>query len=163
MSGVDAFDTLVSGLDYPMYIVTAQAPDGERSGCLVGFATQASIVPPRLLVLLSKLNHTWPVAERSNALAVHFLHRDNHDLADLFGEQTGDDVDKFSRCAWHDGPDGTTVLSGTRGWVVGRVLARWDAGDHVAHLIDVAHATVDHDGRQLDYQLVRHMDPGHPA
>jgi flavin reductase (DIM6/NTAB) family NADH-FMN oxidoreductase RutF len=163
MSGADAFDALVSGLDYPMYIVTAQAPDGGRSGCLVGFATQASIVPPRLLVLISKLNHTWPVAERSNALAVHFLHRDNHDLADLFGEQTGDDVDKFSRCAWHDGPDGTIVLSGTRGWVVGRVLARWDAGDHVAHLIDVAHAAVDHDGSQLDYQLVRHLDPGHPA
>jgi flavin reductase (DIM6/NTAB) family NADH-FMN oxidoreductase RutF len=162
VTSLEAFNTLVSGLDYPMYVVTAQT-DGARSGCLVGFATQASITPPRLLVLISKLNHTLRVAERSNALAVHFLHRDNHDIAMLFGEETGDDVDKFSRCAWHDGPDGTAVLAGTRGWVVGRVLARWDAGDHVAHLIDVAHASLDLRGGQLGYQLVGDVHPGHPA
>ena len=40
-----AFDRLVNRLDYPMLVVTAEA-DGERAGCLVGFATQCSIQPP---------------------------------------------------------------------------------------------------------------------
>ena len=41
------FNSLVGDLDYPMFIVTACA-DGERSGCLIGFATQASIDPAAL-------------------------------------------------------------------------------------------------------------------
>ncbi|MHB1539220.1 MAG: flavin reductase [Solirubrobacteraceae bacterium] len=54
-----------------MAIVTAAA-DGERSGCLVGFATQCSIEPRRFLVCISVLNRTFEIAQRSNALAVHF-------------------------------------------------------------------------------------------
>jgi flavin reductase (DIM6/NTAB) family NADH-FMN oxidoreductase RutF len=51
------FNSLVGDLHYPMFIVTACA-EGERSGCLIGFATQASIDPPRFLVGLSHQNRT---------------------------------------------------------------------------------------------------------
>ena len=54
------FNSLVGDLDYPMFIVTACA-DGERSGCLIGFATQISIKPPRFLTGLSHKNHTYRV------------------------------------------------------------------------------------------------------
>jgi flavin reductase (DIM6/NTAB) family NADH-FMN oxidoreductase RutF len=158
----EAFHALVSGSDYPMFIVTAAA-DGRRSGCLVGFATQASIDPARLLVMISKVNHTFEVAERASSLVVHFLHENNVDLARLFGEQTGDEVDKFENCEWKRGPDGTPVLLGVRGWVAGGILARLDAGDHVAHVISVTDAALDQPGRQLGFQAIRGMHPGHPA
>ena len=58
MSTAEEFHSLVSGLDYPMFVVTAAAP-GDRAGCLVGFTTQASIKPPWPLVLLSKSNRTY--------------------------------------------------------------------------------------------------------
>jgi flavin reductase (DIM6/NTAB) family NADH-FMN oxidoreductase RutF len=181
MTTTDDFHTLVSDLDYPMFVVTAAAPAGpragvggvERAGCLVGFATQASIDPPRLLVLLSKANHTFGVAQRSDHLAVHYLSRDNRDLAVLFGTETGDRIDKFAACAWTDGPLGAPVLARARGWVEGRILARWDAGDHVAHLLDVASAHVagpsgrpdNHQARpsMLGFQDVRTLTPGHPT
>ncbi|MGH9091758.1 MAG: flavin reductase family protein [Acidimicrobiales bacterium] len=147
-----------------MFVVTTATADGaERDGCLVGFATQASISPPRLLVLLSKANRTYRLARRSHTLAVHFLHRGNGALAARFGEETGDDVDKLAGCAWHPGPGGVPVLEGTRGWVAGGVLDRLDAGDHVAHLLEILEARVDVPGRQLGYQAVRDLDPGHPA
>jgi hypothetical protein len=38
-----------------------------------------------------------------------------------------------------------------------------DAGDHVAHLIEVTEAAEDQPGRQLGYQAVRSFAPGHPA
>ena len=38
----DALAELLGGLDRTMWILTVAA-DGERSGCLMGFATQASI------------------------------------------------------------------------------------------------------------------------
>lgn len=160
----EAFDALVADLDYPMYVVTAAADGGaERDGCLVGFATQASIGPPRLLVLLSKANRTYRLARRSDTLAVHYLHRGNGALAARFGGETGDEVDKLAGCAWRPGPGGVPVLEGTRGWVVGSVLDRLDAGDHVAHLLEVVAAAVDGPGEPLGYRDVRETEPGHPA
>ena len=80
----EAFTPFVEGLDYPVYVVTTAA-EGETSGCLVGFATQSSIDPPRLLVCLSQANHTHGVALAATHLAVHLVPADRHDLGDHTG------------------------------------------------------------------------------
>ena len=164
------FDRLAAQLDYPMVIVTAAAR-GERSGCLVGFTTQCSIHPPRYLVCISKLNHTYEVADRAEALGVHFPADGPEDvaLAELFGEETGDEVDKFERCSWHPAFDGVTpLLDGIGRWFLGRVVEHFDAGDHVAYLLDPVQARSDGPERpgrprQLGFQAVKDMPPGHPA
>ncbi|MDQ6820254.1 MAG: oxidoreductase, partial [Actinomycetota bacterium] len=46
--GEVSFSELVSQLDYSMLVVTT-ALDGQQAGCLVGFASQVSIHPPRFL------------------------------------------------------------------------------------------------------------------
>lgn len=158
---IEAFDRVVLQSAYPMFIVTATGD--HRSGCLVGFATQASINPRRLLVMLSKNNHTFGVAQQVEHLAVHYLGRSDHDLSLLFGEETGDQLDKFARCEWDDGPEGTTVLTGTRGWAVGRIVDRFDVGDHVGHLLEVVAAHFDHEERPLTSLDVMDMEPGHGA
>ena len=162
MSWTEAFDALTSGLEYPMFIVTAAA-DGERNGCLVGFATQCSIDPPGLLVCVSKANHTYRVASSAQSLVVHFLAVEDEALAHLFGESTGDDVDKFSRCAWTPRADGTPVLAECRGWAAGEVTSRTDVGDHVAFALKVTDAEHRRDGTQLSFQQVKSFTPGHPA
>ena len=65
--GTDAFEQLVALLDYPMYVVTTRTGE-ESAGCLVGFTSQVSIRPRRFLVGLSKRNHTYRVARRSEHL-----------------------------------------------------------------------------------------------
>ena len=67
-----------------MLIVTAEV-DGERAGCLVGFATQCSIQPPRFLVCLSRRNHTFRVAIRADTLTVHVVGPGDRALAARFG------------------------------------------------------------------------------
>src|SRR5688500_14317880 len=108
-------------LDYPMFIVTAAA-GGERSGCLIGFATQASIDPARFMICLSDKNRTYRVAQGTDVLGVHVVPADRDDLAELFGSLTGDEVDKFERCDWHDGPEGVPIVDGCPNWFAGRVL-----------------------------------------
>ena len=156
-----AFDRAVGQLDYPMVVVTAAA-GGRRSGCLVGFHTQCSIDPARFLACLSRSNHTAAVAARSEHLAVHFLDRADHPLAELFGERTGDDVDKFARCAWR-AERGVPVLTGTRAWFVGRVLDRLPLGDHDGYLLEPVAGHVDGTLEQLSFQQVKDLQPGHPA
>ncbi|MFB7368609.1 flavin reductase family protein [Streptomyces sp. NPDC056222] len=132
MTGLDVFTDV---LDHPVYVVTAAAGDGERAGCLVGFASQCSIEPARFTVWLSRNNHTYLVACRSSHLAVHVLRRAQIETARLFGEETGDEVDKFTRVTWRTGPGGAPVLADARAWFVGRVEERWDGGDHVGFLL----------------------------
>lgn len=159
----DDLHQLVDGLDYPVFVVTAAAGEA-RAGCLVGFVTQASIDPTRLLVFVSRANHTFEVAMAADHLAVHVLTEDNLPVARWFGQLTGDEVDKFSGVQWEPGPGGTPVLADCRGWVVGRVLQRTDGGDHVGHLLDpVAAAVTGPPGPPLMFTAVRDLRPGHPA
>lgn len=162
---IDALSRITAALDYPMLVVTT-ASGGERSGCLVGFHTQCSIDPPRFLVCISKANHTFALARRAGTLVMHFLTDDDLELAKLFGEETGDEVDKFALYDWRPGPDGVPVLAGVSGWLAARVLDRLDAGDHLALLVEPFAGEAGEPGerpRQLGFQDVREMEPGHPA
>ena len=160
---MEAFEKLVSMLDYPMYIVTTQADD-ERAGCLVGFTSQVSIGPPRFLVGLSERNHTFRVAQRATHLAVHLLARRHRDLARLFGSETGDRTDKFARCAWREGPHGLPILDDAAGWFVGEVLSRDDLGDHVGFLLKPVEGDAPEEFDQLvTFADVRDLEPGHDA
>lgn len=162
MSASEAVQQLVADLDYPMLIVTAA--DGERRrGCLVGFSTQCSIDPARFLVCLSKRNATYRVARDADVLAVHFLTAVDREISELFGEQTGDQVDKFEQCEWEPGLEGVPILSAGAGYYVGRVLERRDVGDHVAFLLEPEEAEFRRGDRQLGFRDVKDMEPGHEA
>jgi len=159
----EAFEKLVSLLDYPMYVVTTRSGD-QSAGCLVGFSSQVSIRPPRFMVGLSKRNHTYRVAEKAEHLAVHLVARRHCELARLFGSQTGDNVDKFARCAWHSGPNGLPILDDAAGWFVGAVLSRYDVGDHVGFLLEpVAGSSPDKFDQLVTFSDVRDLEPGHEA
>lgn len=161
--GAPAFEALVADLRYPMFVVTAAA-GGRRAGALVGFLTQCSIDPPRLLVCLSKKNHTYRVAREAALLVVHFLGTEDQALARLFGEQSGDQVDKFAACTWDPGPAGTPVLQGCRGWVSGQVLDHTDLGDHVGFTLALTDGQCRRPAQsQLDSQDVRTLTAGHEA
>jgi flavin reductase (DIM6/NTAB) family NADH-FMN oxidoreductase RutF len=153
---------LVGDLDYPMMVVTAVA-NGERAGCLVGFATQCSIDPPRFAVWVSRQNHTFAVATEAPILAVHFLSAADAALAELFGGETGDDIDKFDRCDWRDGPGGVPILSDCARWFAGQVVERFPTEDHVGFLLVPVEVETGAWPGQLQYQSVRSIDPGHGA
>jgi flavin reductase (DIM6/NTAB) family NADH-FMN oxidoreductase RutF len=161
----DRFTYLCESLDVPMAVVTAF--DGrERSGCLVGFHTQCSIHPRRWLVCISKANHTYGVAAHAEWLVLHLLRDDQHALAELFGGVTGDAIaphDKFDSVPWRAGAGETPVLAGCD-WLAGRILERFDGGDHVAHLIEITESATEHaPAPQLSSRLTRDFRPGHPA
>jgi flavin reductase (DIM6/NTAB) family NADH-FMN oxidoreductase RutF len=131
----ETFEDLMAMLDYPAFVVTTQAA-GQPAGCLVGFATQTSVGPPRFLVGVAKGSHTLGVASRAQHLAVHVLSRRHRALAELFGNQTGHEINKFDRCSWRAGPQGMPMLDDAIAWFVGRIVDRFDVGDHVAYLLE---------------------------
>ncbi|HEX2040896.1 MAG TPA: flavin reductase family protein [Acidimicrobiales bacterium] len=164
MSGNEGFDRIAGSVDYPMYVVTA-ASDDDRAGCLVGFTTQCSIDPPRFLACLSKANHTYRVAQRSPVLAVHLLAHDDKGSAELFGAETGDEVDKFARCSWSPGPDGVPLLDDAIAWFGGHILDRLDLGDHVGFVLEPMPGVggARDETAYYSFRQGRKLEPGHPA
>ncbi|MDQ4148790.1 MAG: flavin reductase family protein [Actinomycetota bacterium] len=150
-------------LDFPMFIVTCRAGD-ESSGCLVGFVTQCSMDPTRVLVCLSKKNHTYRVATGASVLAIHLVPHDALDIVELFGSETGDETDKFSRCRWSRGPEDVPLLDACPSRIIGRIVDRTDVGDHVAFLIEPFEAAAGNE-RIFTFGMARAeaLEPGHPA
>ena len=162
MDAAQTFDALMGELDYSMFIVTAAADD-HREGCLVGFASQTSIDPPRFLVCLSENNRTTRLAAQVDHLAVHFVPAQAEALAELFGGTTGDEEDKFANCAWAPGPEGLPILDECENWFAGRVLERLDLGDHVGYLLEPEAAHHGATGPDFSFHRAKRIDPGHDA
>ena len=161
-AAIETFNEIMDALDPPMLIVTTTVGE-QRAGCLVGFAAQCSIDPPRFLVGLSVRNHTLRVARRADALAVHVLPAGAHALAELFGGETGDTTDKFARCAWRTGPAGLPILEDCGSWFAGSVLVRHELGDHVGYLLEPFAAAGDGRRDFLKYSQAKRIEPGHDA
>jgi flavin reductase (DIM6/NTAB) family NADH-FMN oxidoreductase RutF len=158
-----SLDAFTHRLDYPLFVVTATSAGGERSGCLAGFVTQCSMIPVRFLVCISKLNRTYFVAERASSLALHQLGRDQVEMASLFGERTGDAIDKFQHCQWSPGRTGSPILAECAAWLEGPILHHFSVGDHQAFEIGPVGAG---DGTRqglLTHGAIPLFDPGHPA
>jgi flavin reductase (DIM6/NTAB) family NADH-FMN oxidoreductase RutF len=155
------FQRLMAQLDYSLFIVTVASGE-ELSGCLVGFASQVSIHPSRFLVGLSVKNRTYRVAcAGADTLVVHFVPEQAEHLAELFGGETGDEVDKFARYRWRPGPGGAPVLDDLEDWFAGRVLDRIPFGDHCGFLLEPIDGEAHRSGSPLTFRRAKRIEPGH--
>ena len=84
------------------------------------------------------------------------------ELAELFGGETGDDVDKFARCAVAEGPHGLPLLDDCPDWFAGRVIDRHVLGDHVGFLLEPVAGAFAGAGT-LRQGRAQAIDPGHAA
>jgi flavin reductase (DIM6/NTAB) family NADH-FMN oxidoreductase RutF len=150
-------------IDYPYYVVTVRSPDAEMSGCLAGFVTQCSIDPPNFLVCVSKVNHTFGVAERAAGMGLHLLGEDQVDYARLFGEETGDLVDKFASVDWRLGSTGAPLLVEAAVSLEGQILGHFSVGDHEAFLMRAVRSVAGGHPGLLMYRNTPPLEPGHPA
>ena len=146
---------MLDELDYPMFIATVPG-----DGCLVGFATQCSIDPLRFLVCLSNKNKTYRLAKDATHMALHVVPEDRTDLAELFGGETADDVDKLAQVDSRPGPGGVPVIAGCP-YVAGAVVEWLDVGDHVAFVLDVN--VEEGSATPMRFQWARRIEPGHEA
>jgi flavin reductase (DIM6/NTAB) family NADH-FMN oxidoreductase RutF len=162
-SPADAIGAFVEATDYPLLVITTIADGGQRSGCLAGFVTQCSIDPPRFLVCISRVNHTFDVVQRARFMVLHLLGERQSDLASRFGERTGDSVDKFTDVRWHPGPEGVPVLDECSAWVLVEILARFDVGDHQAVLAGPLDGGAGNQSGLLILSNAPPLDAGHPA
>jgi flavin reductase (DIM6/NTAB) family NADH-FMN oxidoreductase RutF len=164
MSGEpDDFAELIASLDPSMAVVTTVS-DRARGGCLIGFHAQSSIDPARYVVWLSKANHTFRVGVHARYFAVHFLSEDDMEAARLFGTHSGDDLDKFARCAWEPGPEGLPLLADCpHRFTATRVALLDEGGDHVCVVLQPLEVAPAVPFQPLRLSRTTHLTPGHES
>src|SRR5699024_4221197 len=149
--------------DPPLIVVTTAA-EGERAGCLVGFHSQASIGPQRYCFWLSKANHTYRVALRSETFVVHFLTTADRELARHFGSLSGSETDKFAGLDITVTEAGVPLIADLPNRItVERIAMLDDGGDHVCTTARVLAAESAGDFTPLRPSHVADLSPGHSS
>ena len=109
---------------------------------------------------LSKKNRTFRAV--GDVIALHVVPEDAVELAELFGGETGDEIDKFEHCEWREGPHALPLLERCPSRFCGHVIERFACGDHVALLLS-PFAAEDEGGAALRFREVMEIEPGHEA
>ena len=154
-------DDLMGSVDSPLIVVTTSA-EGERAGCLVGFHSQASIDPEHYCFWLSKANHTYRVALRSERFAVHFLTDVDRESARHFGSLSGMETDKFAGLDFTVTEDGVPLLADLPNrLIVERIAMLDDGSDHVCLTARVIATEFGQSFTPLRPSQLGDLSPGH--
>jgi len=154
---------LVEAADNALAVVTTVA-EGERSGCVVGFHSQAGLHPERYALWLSKANHTYRVMIRADHFAVHFLTESDVDMARHFGTQTREEVDKFADIDWSSGPGDVPLVAALPNRVVVRKDTMLDpTGDHVGVFGEIVEVHGEGGFTPFRLSAANHWQPGRDA
>ena len=160
---IDGFNSLMTALDPPMAIVTTAIGD-ECAGCLIGFHSQSSINPSRYCIWISKANHTHRALLHSPHVAIHFLTKDDRDLAHLFGELSGDEVDKFALCDATIHETGVPVLERCQYRIIARrATLLEDDGDHACVMVEPLEVSTGKNFVALRLSDLTELVAGHPV
>ena len=153
--------TVFRNLSYGLYILTSH--DGERmNGQIVNTAIQVTSAPPRVAVIVNKLNLTHEFIEKSNTFAVSVLDETTTMVfIGVFGFRSGRDIDKLSAVAFKKGITGCPLITEHALSVLeAEVMNRIDLGTHTVFIGNTVGTESLKQGRPLTYQYYHEIMKG---
>jgi flavin reductase (DIM6/NTAB) family NADH-FMN oxidoreductase RutF len=114
------------------------------NGFTAAWLTQVSFDPLLVVLGINPENASFALLHESGGFVVNVLKREQRDLADRFGTQSGRDKDKLSGIGWRPGRTGAPILNDALAYLDCELTGRMRAGDHDLVLGRVV------DGRILD-------------
>lgn len=127
-------------VDMPVYSISAQKGD-EANMNIITYVTPVSMHPKRILCCIYKGTKTLELVEKNPDFVLQLLHTEHHGLVRILGKQSGFHTDKLRLLrkrelltAWQ----GFTVLKDALAWMHLRAVNRFDGGDHIGFICDVA-------------------------
>ncbi len=125
----------------PVAVVGA-ARQGELAGLTAAWLTRVSMDPPLLLVAIGHERFTYEFLREGTAFTVSLLHRNQVEIARLFGLNSGRERDKWSEVDHELLADGSPVLTHCSARFQCRLVQRVTAGDHDLFIGEVAEAWI---------------------
>jgi flavin reductase (DIM6/NTAB) family NADH-FMN oxidoreductase RutF len=152
-----SFRRLMSRWATGVAVVTSHDAGGD-AGLTVNALLSLSLVPPSLLISLSREADTTAVIERSRAFVVNFLEARQRPLSERFAQTTSSE-EKFRGLALHRGVTGGAILDGTLGAAECRLVDSTPRSDHVLLLGEVVRAETGSPALPLLYYWSGYAEP----
>ncbi len=139
---LEAKKTALRMLVHGIYIVAAgQGEDAVANG--VTWLTQASFDPPLIMVAIRVDGRLHDAVQRTGALAVNILARDQQDMAQTFFKPAETRGNAINGYVFEPGPvTGSPLLVDTPAWFEAEVRHSFHGGDHTVFIAEVVEAGV---------------------
>jgi flavin reductase (DIM6/NTAB) family NADH-FMN oxidoreductase RutF len=127
-------------LTYGMWVLSAAA-DGEMEASTVTWLSQASFVPPLLMVAIRHETHLRKMVEKSGAFALHLLTASQKELAGAFTLPTVLTPGKIGGVGYQTSKiTGSPILEGFSTWLEAKITDTVKRGDHTVFVAEVVAA-----------------------
>ena len=139
-------------LGYGLYVVTSH--DGVRdNGLIVNTVMQVTDAPSRVAVAINKRNYSHDVIKNSGILNVNCLSTEApFKVFEVFGFQSGRDVDKFADCTPQRTANGLVMLPRYINAVLSLTVEQYvDLGSHGMFICALTDAQVVSDAESMTY------------
>jgi flavin reductase (DIM6/NTAB) family NADH-FMN oxidoreductase RutF len=142
-------------IPYGLYVLTAEAKDGQVAAATVNWVTQASFEPPLVVVGVKADSGAHAVIKESRAFALNVLGKGQQAMAFAFFKPATRDGNKISGEPFRRGTTGAPILENTPAFVECKMTDIFERGDHSIVVGEVVDAGVARqpDGRPDDATL----------
>jgi flavin reductase (DIM6/NTAB) family NADH-FMN oxidoreductase RutF len=113
-------------------IITSNSADGP-TGMTANSFTSVSLSPPLVLFCPAKSSSTWPTIRSAGTFCVNVMASHHEQLIRQFAHKA---VDRFAGVAYTPGQE-APALDGAAVWLMCRIHAEYDAGDHTVVVAEV--------------------------
>ena len=129
--------------NHEVFLITA-SHDDEHSGFIATWVLPASLLPgtPRMMCLVSPLNYTWELIQKSGTFVLHLLDEHQLELLPSFALKSGKDTDKFKGVDWRQEKEGP-IITGACGYATCKLTKTFDIGERIVVVGDVVKHFVD--------------------
>jgi len=147
--------TALRMIPYGLYVLTAQAKDGQVAAATVNWVTQASFEPPLVVVGVKADSGAYAAIKDSGAFALNVLGKGQQAMAFAFFKPATVDGSTISGEPFRRGKTGAPVLENTPAFFDCKLVDSIERGDHTIMVGEVVDAGVakQPDGRPDDATL----------
>ena len=135
-------------IPYGIYVLTAKSNE-EVAGSTITWLSQASMMPPLVMVGLENQSHSYKAVEKSGSFVVNFLGKDQKEIAKKFFKHPHVDGNAINGLSFRTGSTGAPILLDTPAFIECKVRDIIRHGDHHVVIAEVLDAGINHDSEPL--------------
>jgi flavin reductase (DIM6/NTAB) family NADH-FMN oxidoreductase RutF len=134
--------TTLRMIPYGIYVLTADAGDGEVAAATVNWVTQTSFSPPLVAVAMKADSGAYATVKKAGAFALNMLGKGQQGAAFAFFKPAELDGNKISGEPFHAGANGAPILDSAQASAECKGVEVVEQGDHHIVVAEVTDANV---------------------
>ena len=145
----DTLAAILGRVPSGVFILTAKNDAGLETGMLASWVQQASFEPPMITVAINQKRYLHDWLKNEPHVVLNLLGEPQKQLLKHFGNGFGLGEPAFEGQEIERHVDGLPILKQALGYLVGKAVSQFDAGDHIVYLMQVMsgshiHSLVNH-------------------